>query len=71
MEENYYMDVVMVSEYLHVARSTVYRWVGMNYIPHAKLGTRNVFIKEQIDGWVLQNVVTPTELPELPTFFRN
>jgi len=71
MEENNYMDVVMVSEYLHVARSTVYRWVGMNYIPHAKLGNRNVFIKEQIDGWVLQNVVPQAELPELPNFLNN
>jgi excisionase family DNA binding protein len=71
IDESFYMNVEMVSKYLHVAESTVYRWVGMNFIPHAKLGTKNVFIKEQIDTWVKQNIVTQTKLPELPTFSNN
>jgi hypothetical protein len=26
------MNVAMVSEYLHVAKSTIYKWVEQNYI---------------------------------------
>ena len=71
INETAYMNVKMVSQYLHVAESTVYRWVGMNFIPHAKLLARTVFIKEQIDGWVLKNVVTTDESPEFPDFLKN
>ena len=71
IDEITYMNVALVSRYLHVAESTIYRWVGMNYIPHAKLGNRTVFTKEQIDNWVKQNNVVPVKLPELPTFSNN
>lgn len=71
IKETPYMNVKMVSQYLHVAESTVYRWVGMNFIPHAKLQARTVFVKEQIDGWVLKNVVDNVESPEFPDFLKN
>ena len=71
IKETPYMNVKMVSQYLHVAESTVYRWVGMNFIPHAKLQARTVFVKEQIDGWVLKNVVANVESPEFPDFLKN
>lgn len=71
IDETTYMNVQLVSRYLHVAESTIYRWVGMNYIPHAKLGNRTIFTKEQIDNWVKQNNVCPVQLPELPTFRNN
>lgn len=71
IDETTYMNVELVSRYLHVAESTIYRWVGMNYIPHAKLGNRTIFTKEQIDSWVKQNNVAPTKLPDLKTFSRN
>ena len=31
---DFYMDVSMVSEYMHVAKSTIYKWVEEKYIPH-------------------------------------
>ena len=68
MKETSYMNVGMVSRYLHVAESTIYRWVGMNFIPHAKLHTRTVFVREQIDSWLMRNVIAPSETPEFPKF---
>jgi excisionase family DNA binding protein len=59
----------MVSEYLHFARSTIYKWVEENYIPHKKLGKRVLFIKKDIDQWVENNgMMVVNELPELPRF---
>lgn len=70
-DESTYMNVQLVSRYLHVAESTIYRWVGINYIPHAKLGNRTIFTKDEIDSWVKQNNVVPVKLPELPTIRNN
>lgn len=67
-DRNFYMNVLMVSEYLHVAKSTIYKWVGENYIPHKKLGKRVIFIKNDIDQWVLNNGTIIEDLPELPKF---
>jgi excisionase family DNA binding protein len=62
----YYMDVNMVSEYLHFASSTIYKWVGENYIPHKKLGKRVLFVKNDIDQWVLNNGMIIDDRPEVP-----
>lgn len=67
-DNTFYMDVVMVSEYLHVAKSTIYKWVEGNYIPHKKLGKRVLFIKNQIDEWVMNDGVIIKDLPEVPQF---
>jgi excisionase family DNA binding protein len=64
-----YLDVKMVSEYLHFARSTIYKWVEERYIPHKKLGKRVLFIKTDIDRWVENNgMIAVDDLPELPKF---
>jgi len=68
MNNNVYMDVRMVSEYLHVAKSTIYKWVEGNYIPHKKLGKRVLFIKNHINEWVLNNGILVKDLPEVPLF---
>jgi excisionase family DNA binding protein len=63
----YYMDVKMVSEYIHFAKSTIYKWVGEDYIPHKKLGKRVLFIKNDIDQWVQNNGrMVLDDLPEVP-----
>ena len=64
----FYMDVAMVSEYLHVAKSTIYKWVEENYIPHKKLRKRLLFIKNQLDEWVLNNGILVNDLPEVPLY---
>jgi excisionase family DNA binding protein len=66
----YYMNVTMVSEYLHVAKSTIYKWVDESYIPYKKLGKRLLFIKWQIDEWVLNDGVIVKDLPDAPRFIK-
>ena len=61
-----YLDVKMVSEYLHFAKSTIYKWVEENYIPHKKLRKTVLFIKTDIDQWVLNNGMIVDDLPEVP-----
>jgi len=68
IDSTFYMDVSMVSRYLHVAKSTIYKWVEGKYIPHKKLGKRVIFIKEHIDEWVLNNGVIVEDLPEVPKY---
>lgn len=63
-----YMDVRMLCEYLHVARSTIYKWVEENFIPHKKLGKRVLFVKDHIDQWVLNNGVIVDDLPDIPKY---
>jgi excisionase family DNA binding protein len=65
-DKDFYMDVLMVSEYLHFARSTIYKWVEEQYIPHKKLGKRVLFIKNDIDQWVENNGMIIDDLPEVP-----
>lgn len=67
-ENSPYMDVNIVCEYLHVARSTIYKWVEENYIPHKKIGKRVLFVKDHIDQWVLNNGVIVQDLPDVPKY---
>jgi excisionase family DNA binding protein len=70
MNENKLMDVGMVSEYLHVAKSTVYCWTSQKLIPHVKVAgrKRTLFVKDQIDQWLLNSGNTGSDLPQLPNF---
>lgn len=65
-DSDFYMNVLMVSQYLHIAKSTIYKWVGENYIPHKKLGKRVLFFKNDIDKWVMNNGMSVEDLPEVP-----
>lgn len=65
-ENSNYMNVKMVSEYIHFARSTIYKWVEENYIPHKKIRKKVLFVKADIDQWVLNNGMIADDLPEVP-----
>jgi excisionase family DNA binding protein len=70
MGNSNFMDVGLVSEYLHVAKSTVYNWTSQGLIPYVKLagGKKTLYIKEEIDNWVLSHRKMSVELPELPNY---
>jgi excisionase family DNA binding protein len=70
MEENNYMDVGMVSEYLHVKKSTIYSWTSNNLIPYKKLagGKRTIYVKDEIDQWVRNSGNPSIDLPQLPNY---
>jgi len=70
MEEENYLDVPMVAKYLHIAQSTIYKWVTSGYIPHVKLGTRTLFVKAHVDQWILSGAAFCQEVPETPNFLN-
>ena len=61
-----YMNVKTISTYLGVAKSTIYKWTESGFIPHKKLGKHVLFIKNDIDKWVLNNGMIVDDLPEVP-----
>ena len=68
MEERKFFDMLELSEYLHLSKSTVYKMVSNETIPYHKIGSRTLFDKAQIDQWVLNDGVIVKDLPEVPQF---
>ncbi len=66
MENNKYMDVKMVSEYLHVSKSLIYRMVSLDQIPYNKIGSRTIFDRVKIDQWLHNHCMMTVELPQIP-----
>ena len=48
MEENKFLDVQNLAEYIHLSKSCIYKMVSNKSIPHFKLGTRTLFERNQI-----------------------
>ena len=46
------LTVEELSQKLQVGKSTIYRWVHFDYIPHIKLGTSVRFSESTVDRWV-------------------
>ncbi len=66
MKENRFMDVPALAEYIHLAKSTVYKMVSNKTIPFSKIGTRTLFDRVQIDQWVINGCRMEDRLPNLP-----
>ena len=65
MNETRFFDVNSLSEYIHLSKSTIYKMVRSNRIPHIKMGSRTLFDRYKIDSWVLSGGELVGELPEL------
>ena len=63
MEQMRFMSVELLVGYIHLSKSSIYKMVRTNEIPHIKKGTRTLFDREQIDKWMLGG--TSDELPTL------
>ena len=66
MEENKFLDVQELTDYIHMSESYVYKMVSKKSIPHIKLGTRTLFERNQIDNWVINGSRMEENLPPLP-----
>jgi excisionase family DNA binding protein len=66
MEENKFLDVNGLADYIHMSESYVYKMVSKNSIPHIKLGTRTLFERTQIDNRVINGGPMVDNLPSLP-----
>ena len=54
---NTLLNVQEAASYLHIAASTLYRWVHQKKIKHAKIGSRVLFSQENIDEFINNNTV--------------
>lgn len=68
MNEEKFFDMDDLSKYVHLSKSTIYKMVCNKTIPYVKLGTRTLFVKDQIDKWVLSGGQMSIELPALQKF---
>ena len=68
MEEQRFLDVNGLAEYIHLSKSMVYKMVSNKTIPHIKIGTRTIFDRGQIDQWISNGCRRVEEVPELPKF---
>lgn len=66
MKEFKFLTVQMLRGYIHLSKSTIYKKVSNNTIPHTKLGTRTLFEREKIDQWVINGGNMGDTLPTLP-----
>ena len=66
MEDMKFLDIKLTCKRTHLSKSTIYKRVSENTIPHIKLGTRTLFVIEQIDQWVLSGGRMDNDLPSLP-----
>ena len=66
MEDMKFLDIKLLTKRIHLSKSTIYKRVSENTIPHIKLGTRTLFEIEQIDQWVLSGGKMENDLPSLP-----
>ena len=66
MNEKKFLDMDELVEYIKVSKSFLYKRVCYKTIPFVKLGNRTVFVKEQIDQWVINGGQKGVDLPELP-----
>ncbi len=60
-----YLTVKMLSEYLHISTSNIYKRITTNTIPHIKMEKRVLFDREQIDHWMLSGCQCQSEFPTL------
>ncbi len=68
MEEQRFLDVHGLSEYIHLSKSMVYKMVSNKTIPYIKIGTRTIFDRGQIDQWILNGCRKVEDIPELSKF---
>jgi excisionase family DNA binding protein len=66
MNDNSFLNVQELTEYIHMSESYVYKMVSKQSIPHIKLGTRTLFERSQIDNWVINGGAMEEKLPTLP-----
>lgn len=48
------MTIEEVSEYLHVARGTLYGWISRRSFPRKKVGRLIRFSRADVDAWVAE-----------------
>ena len=55
------MDFALVAEYLRIKPQSARSMVSRRVLPFTKCGKRTLFLKSQIDAWLLKNSVKPIQ----------
>ena len=62
------LDIKGVSEYTTLSKSTIYKKMSNNQIPHHKISGRTLFMTEEIDVWIRNDGVMTDPIPEIKLF---
>lgn len=62
------MDIKGVSKYTTLSKSTIYKKMSEDKIPHHKIGSRTLFMIDEIDDWIRHDGVIVDNIPEIKTF---
>jgi len=62
---NKYLTVPMLSEYLKISKSYIYKKIHKNSIPYHKIGKSIRFNRDEIDQWVSNGCIISSKLPKL------
>lgn len=54
---NTLLNVQEAASYLHIAASTLYRWVHQKKIKHAQIGSRVLFSQDSLDEFINNNTI--------------
>jgi len=65
MVERKFLDIPMVSEYTLLSKSTIYKKVSSREIPFHKIGKKTIFVKDEIDNWILNDGQIIGDLPDI------
>lgn len=50
-------DIKETAGYLHISKSTLYRWVHQKKIKHVKIGSRVLFSQETLTEFIKNHIV--------------
>jgi len=62
------LDIKGVSEYTTLSKSTIYKKMSENKIPHHKISGRTLFMSDEIDEWIRNDGVMIDTIPEIKLF---
>lgn len=64
-EQKKILDIKGVSEYTTLSVATIYKKVCLGEIPYHKIGSRTLFVQDEIDDWIRNDGRVVERLPEL------
>jgi len=59
------MTIEGVCEYTKLAKSTIYKKISENQIPHHKIGSRTLFMVDELDRWIRNDGSMEDTIPEI------
>ena len=61
-----WMDIKALRAYIptHPSRQTIYKWCCEGSVPYHKVGGKNMFLKSEIDDWIISDGRKPESIIE-------